>query len=245
MNLSTRKKTDRVLERSMTTINQNGEVQRFDKTEVVLKNKEREDFFLLFTKHVAVLGNLGKRAHEVLSIILQSKVTWNNDVMLESVSKNEIAAELNTSVQVIKNAVTELVKHDIILTKKVDGGWKYMLNPLLFGRGKWNEIEAMKIQITKEFDFKNQHFLETVDTMTAYEGLPDKKNIKIIDSTEVETEKGVSRSALIEDMSKNTPKTLDDLFNFRSYHTDDQAILKVTQNKDLRDLAYQDLDMGN
>lgn len=168
---------------AITSADKNGEIQRFDSTEIKLKNKEREEFYVLFTKHVSILGNLGKRANEVLAIVLQSKVTWTNEVLLDTVSRNEIADRLGTTIQPVKNAISELVKNDILLMKKVTGGYKYALNPHLFGRGKWNEIEDLKIQITKEFDFKNQHFRETIDTVTKYEGLPAANDIKVIENT--------------------------------------------------------------
>jgi predicted transcriptional regulator len=192
------------LERSSIAYDANGEIIRFDKQEVNLKNKEREAFFVLFTKHISVLGNLTKRANEVLAILLQSKVTWSNEVLLDNVTRNEIADQLNTTLQTVKNAISNLVQNDILLLRKVKGGYKYALNPYLFGRGKWNEIENMKIQITKEFDFKNEFFRETIDTVTKYEGLPAPENIEVVETQKTKTKNGTKETAIIVDNSKKS-----------------------------------------
>lgn len=197
------KKTDRVLENTIIETDGNGEVTRFEKSSVDLKNEERPQYFIMYTAHLSAMRGLSKRATDILSSILQNRVTWTNEVWLDTVAKNELADEFNTTLQTIKNAVGELVKKDIILMKKVRGGYKYKLNTHLFGRGRFNELEKMKIQITKEFDFKSQYFKESIDITTQYEGLPEPDNINILEKKEIETDKGISRTALIEDISKN------------------------------------------
>jgi predicted transcriptional regulator len=180
----------RVLERTRIERDSNGEILRFDEQKINLKHEEREDFFLLFSNNIGRLSSINGTAQKVLSIILTSKVTWSNEVLLDNVTRNEIATALNSSVQTIKNAVTNLVKHEVLLMKKVTGGYKYALNPYLFGRGKWNEIEKVRHNITMEYDFINQEFKQTVDTISQYEGLPAKEDIEVVGAKETRSKDG-------------------------------------------------------
>ena len=171
-------------------------------TKVLLKKQKRERFMKLYVENFGMVVELSKKTQAVLAKIISNLVTYGtNQVVLSSGIRTQLAEELETSKQVIANAISELVTKEVLGRKKLSGGgFVFHLNPHIFGNGEWNTIEKQRQQYTIDYDFQNYTATKEVTAITSYEGLPDKENIQVLKREKYVAKDGVTHfTALIED----------------------------------------------
>lgn len=101
------------------------------------------DYIKLYIKDLVKIHGLPTSINGVLFSLLQ-RMGYTNDISINAPLKRAIALEVNITEHGIKKAIEHLVKTGILIRK--DRGF-YMFNPYLFGRGKWNEIKAIRMTI--------------------------------------------------------------------------------------------------
>ncbi|MNG04628.1 hypothetical protein D3C84_877730 [compost metagenome] len=75
-------------------------------------------------------------------------MTYENEIVLNAYKKKEIAAELGfNSVQSLNNNINKLVKEKIMFRK---GTGTYVMNAFLFGRGNWEDIKKIRLELVYE-----------------------------------------------------------------------------------------------
>jgi hypothetical protein len=138
-----------------------GEVKRTTKAKVVKKPKTPE-FLMLFTAGAPLLrdARLTTSAELVLSRILEKWVLQKNRVELGTTFINHLVKELSISRSTIYTAVGLLKKRQVLVQDKdgttgaeIRNAW--YLNPYIFGKGKWNDIQKLRFDLSVEFDFVN------------------------------------------------------------------------------------------
>lgn len=101
----------------------------------------------LYLDTILYLKDLPKSYNPVLLAILQ-RMPWANqiqDIAINSSVKRQISKELDVSVSRIDHALTDFVKGEILF--RMDVGL-YRINPHLFGRGEWGDIERLRLEVT-------------------------------------------------------------------------------------------------
>ena len=173
--------TRRLLERTQTKVDSEGNVSHSEERTSIVRER-REKFMLLYVENYNHLIGLQRRTQEILAIVLARKVTYGtNEVLLDSVFRAEMAKELNTTKQTVHNSIAELVTRKVLQRQKLPGGWRYHLNPYLFGTGEWNSIKQMRQQFTLDYDFHNYKATKTLTTVTQYDNDDiNNKNIQVI-----------------------------------------------------------------
>lgn len=141
---------DRVLSRKMTLLNHTtGEV--FEKNEEIrLKAKTREEFFLVFVNNFRYLTDVPKMSLKVLASILTHYVTWNNEILLNVTSRKDLAEKSGTTVAVVYKSISNLIENGIFVKQNS----RLFLNPYIFSRGTWNDIQKMRQEIVFDYDFE-------------------------------------------------------------------------------------------
>lgn len=108
-------------------------------------------YIKLYTTDIGNLCGLTSGATRVL-IPLTSLANYEGEISLSRGLKQRIADDLEVSLGLVNNAVTELVKKEVIYRIGSEGSGLYQLNPHYFARGKWREIyekrKSLKITIT-------------------------------------------------------------------------------------------------
>lgn len=173
--------TRRLLERTQTKVDSEGNVSHSEERTSIVRER-REKFMLLYVENYNHLIGLQRRTQEILAIVLARKVTYGtNEVLLDSVFRAEMAKELNTTRQTVNNSIAELVARKVLQRQKLPGGWRYHLNPYLFGSGEWNSIKQMRQQFTLDYDFHNYKATKTLTTVTQYDNDDiNNKNVQVI-----------------------------------------------------------------
>jgi hypothetical protein len=127
-------------------------------------------FVKVYLQDVLYLSDLPK-GHENILFELLRRGTYAGDqygmtVTLSSGSKQLIAKDLKISnIRSINNALTDLVKAKI-LTRIATG--VYQFNPYLFGKGDWQDIARMRLEIDYD-EIKGR----TYQSVLSYKGATD------------------------------------------------------------------------
>lgn len=107
----------------------------------------------MYLDTVLYLKDLPKGYNPVLMAILK-RLPWANqdqDIAINAGMKRKMAKEIGCSVSRINNAITDFVKGEVLY--RVDTG-VYQVNPYLFGKGDWNDIARLRLEIIFDNDGK-------------------------------------------------------------------------------------------
>lgn len=105
----------------------------------------------LYLDDISKIQGLTNNQNSILLGILQLTSFNTNEVILNKYNREKIAQNINTTDQVIRNAISNLVKREILF--KIATG-VYKLNPFLFGSGSWQNIKGLRMTIEYTNDGK-------------------------------------------------------------------------------------------
>ena len=117
-------------------------------------------FVKMYLDTILYLKDLPKGHNPILMSILK-RLPWANqeqDIALNAGIKRKIAKEVGCSVSKVNNAITDLVKGEVLF--RIDVG-VYQVNPHLFGRGEWNDIAKLRLEVT--FDKNGKTILGEIE----------------------------------------------------------------------------------
>jgi len=157
------KTTKRVIKED-TTITKNyetGEITETEITEGLFVDRE-PSYIKLYIADISHLNNITKNGSATLYELLKI-MDYKNIIRVLKDDKEEIAEVLQTTLQVVNNNITQLVKKHILI-RKASG--KYLINPNIFGKGSWKENrelrKSLKMSITYDSN-NNDRILEVED----------------------------------------------------------------------------------
>ena len=86
------------------------------------------------------LNDLPKNNSKILHAFLK-RPSYDGVIVINTYVKNQIAEEFGVRQQTVSNAITKLIKADIM--QRVGLG-AFMLNPNLFAKGKWTDVRKLQ-----------------------------------------------------------------------------------------------------
>ena len=107
------------------------------------KVAKEPDFIKLYLHDVMLLSDIPKSKSDVLYLLLR-KMNYDNEITVVASHKRDIAKELNCSMINIDKTLSLLVDKGILIRKERG---VYIANPKLFGKGNWEDIEALRMSI--------------------------------------------------------------------------------------------------
>ncbi|QKF93234.1 hypothetical protein [Campylobacter sp. CCUG 57310] len=117
------------------------------------KIPQTPDFFMTFTQDIGFIANVSGGASKLLFGIL-SEISRSNTIVLVKEIKDKIAAKVGLNPSSINPLITNLVKNNVLLREKNNKRSSvYMINPYYFGKGKWVNINKLRMLV--EYDFVN------------------------------------------------------------------------------------------
>lgn len=139
-----------VRESSTRTINHaTGEIEDTSSYKTTIIEQEPE-FVKLYVQDIIKLTNLPMAANGVLYTMLKY-MTYDNLLVLNPYIKEQIAKINEIKPNTLSHTLTKLVNEGIL--SRVATG-TYMVNPDLFGRGKWQDIRNLRLTIHYGHDGK-------------------------------------------------------------------------------------------
>ncbi len=124
-------------------------------TKRVLKIPREEDYVKIYIKHINYLNNLPAGLDDIIYALLK-KINYQNQIVINSAIKRQIAKELGKTFNTINQYMTKLVKNDILI--RVDVGI-YYLNPVFYGKGSWKEILELRKKLKISIEYSNNEYI--------------------------------------------------------------------------------------
>ena len=172
--------------------NETGAITRREE-DTTLSFPSEPPYVKFYLHDILYLSDLPK-THDKILLSLLKRATWANAdygmiFTLSAGLKRMMAKELGfKNSRTINNALSDFVKADIF--KRLETG-VYQLNPYLFGRGNWQDIEKLRMEI--DYTLKGRTFKSMIEyknslanspeSHTSHEELPTQEKVP----AEVET----------------------------------------------------------
>ncbi|NPA64480.1 MAG: hypothetical protein GXO16_05855 [Epsilonproteobacteria bacterium] len=187
---------------------QTGELVKKESHKVV-KKPSTPDFIMLFTKTAPYLAEakLTQAASSVLWAILSGDfVKPGNFVDLSPAARRRISELTNLKRNTVNAIISTLLKKKILIRDTKDGtipvrSADVYLNPHIFGKGFWPDIERLRYEVSVDFDFKKLEATTETSIKTYYrdEDLENGKQIKVVGAEEYIDEDGtINRDVYVE-----------------------------------------------
>jgi len=120
-----------------------GEITESSQHTTFLVDKEPE-FIKLYVEDIIRLNDLPPASSKVLHALLRT-MGYNNLVPAYSPVKKLMARELGITLNTLNKSIDNLYKQSILI--RIDRGL-YMIDPNLFGKGRWGDIKDIRMTIT-------------------------------------------------------------------------------------------------
>lgn len=140
---------------------QTGEV--LNSVETITKRIPNEpDYIKLYLADILYLNDMPKGMNSLLLALLK-KMNYGNEIVLNSYIKKQIAEELGIKPNTINQNLSMFVKKNIF---HIVGTGTYLANPFLFGRGKWEEINQLRVKMEIRYSFEGRKITSEVEGTT-------------------------------------------------------------------------------
>jgi hypothetical protein len=107
-----------------------------------IRHDNEPSYIKLYVSDLCKLNDIPKTGNAVLNELLRL-TDYNNEIILNAGIKKRITEKLKIKKGSLDNNISKLKKHKILVN--VERGI-YMLNPNLFGKGKWEDIKKLRIE---------------------------------------------------------------------------------------------------
>lgn len=101
------------------------------------------EFIKFYLQDLMRLKDLPPATSKVLYWVLRN-VGYDNKIVLDKEIKQEISLELSIAYDTVKKAIADLFSSGVFLRSSRA---RYIMNPDLFGKGRWEEIERIRLEI--------------------------------------------------------------------------------------------------
>lgn len=156
-----------------TIVDENGK-KKEQRRNLVLQWETEPPFVKMYLDTILYLKDLPKGYNSILLAFLRHMTYANAEdgqcVFINSAMKRRIAESLDVSISRIDNVLSELNKGEVLT--RIDRGM-YRVNPHLFGKGDWQDIAKLRLEIS--FDANGKTIMGTVEKKS-------KSPLKLVDN---------------------------------------------------------------
>lgn len=156
-------------------VNENGEVLSTSSNKTLSWGNE-PTFIKLYLDDIIYLKDLPKTHGPILYELLKHMSYAADEgqmIYINAAMKKQIAKNTGFKIGTINNAITALVKGDIF--KRIDTG-AYQVNPFLFGKGEWQDIAKLRLEIS--YDVSGKTFKTTCEYKSEKKNKQQTKHIR-------------------------------------------------------------------
>lgn len=126
--------------REVERISTDGEIERSATITTITKLPKEPDYIKLYIDDIGHLMGI-QEGHRSILLYIAASVGYDGFVTLTLARKARIAATVGMAVKSVDNAISALVKADIL---RREGRCEYELNPSLFAKGDWAHIRERR-----------------------------------------------------------------------------------------------------
>jgi len=194
----------------------------------ISRRENTPEFTMLFVQGLSILtkSNLTKTQAQVLFELLKYTLNNSNMLMINKDIKTVISKETHATFRTVDASVLALVKKEIIIKKNNF----FFLNPLIFGRGNFQNVKKLTQSLEIEYDFENETAIEKATTKTLYNDDQDISQLRVAFSEEKIEDNNIEQ--IIELETKEKAKDYVDVKKYDdSDKSDKNVLLTKEQNK--------------
>jgi hypothetical protein len=121
-----------------------------------LIKKTTPEFIMLFTQTSYSLrqANLTSAQSKLLfEVLTGGYILRDNRIDLSSGARDAIVANTGLSRNTVNKAIAKFVSEDLII-REAGKRTGHILNPYIFGKGRFQDLEKLRLEVTTEYDFK-------------------------------------------------------------------------------------------
>lgn len=143
----------------------------------VLNWGDEPQYIKLYLQDILYFSDLPKHHEKILFELLKRATyageKYGMEITLNSSIKKRIADTLGIkNIRTINNALSDLVKGEILYRAEVG---VYTLNPYLFGKGDWQDISRLRLEINYDNSIKGRTFQAYCEYKTELERQQEKQ----------------------------------------------------------------------
>lgn len=113
-----------------------------------IKKTREGNFIKLYLEDLGYIHHLQGSQTEVLYHLLK-RMSYDNLIVVNKAIKEIISKDTGKALSTINNAISKYHEKDILIKK---GRGVYLANPYLFGKGKFEDINKIRMQLTYTAD---------------------------------------------------------------------------------------------
>lgn len=122
-------------------------------------------FVKMYLKDILFLKDVPKGLHGVLYALIM-RINYYNEVIINSELKRKIAEEVGLSFTRVNQGITAFVKKGILIRT---GKGIYLINPHLFGRGSWENIQGIRLEVGYRIGSEDKEIEATIEKANDHE----------------------------------------------------------------------------
>lgn len=202
----------------------------------VIKREKTPEFVMLFIQGLSRLtkAELTKSEGQTLSELLKYTTNNTNMLMVNQHIKKLISEDTGLKIGTVSQNIKSLATKEVIIRKSR----MYFLNPLIFGRGNWEDVKKLTQTFEIEYDFINQTAVERLATKTLYEDEQNIKNLKIVGTNEQKEDKNIEQTILVEEQHKENEKKD---YEIVTVETEDKNIDLIKEKNKSKELENENI----
>jgi len=214
--------------------NSTGEVVSTTK-KTVSRRENTPEFTMLFIQGLSLLtkSNLSPAQAKVLFELLKYTVSNSNMLLINKSIKDRIAEYSDLAFRTVEQAIQQLIKKEIVIKKES----MFILNPVIFGRGNFQNVKKLRQSLEIEYDFENETALELATVKTLYNDEQDMKRLKVTDYKETREGNNLEQEIILEAENPNQK-----IMNFEDeVNSDSNEIELLNAKNKAKELAIEEM----
>jgi len=163
----------------------------------VSKRQNTSEFIMLFIEGIDLLtkSDLKSTDKNVLEQLLKYTTNNSNMLFINKEVKNIIAKDTGLAFRTVDDKIRNLVDKGIILKE----GQTRFLNPVIFGRGDFQNVKKLRQHFELEYNFENETAFERNTGKFLYNEDQDLSKMKIIEATQKVDGNNIEQELIMED----------------------------------------------
>ncbi len=154
------------------------------------------EFTMMFVHGLSRLtrADLTKTQAKVLFELLKYTVNNTNMLLINKDVKKLISKDTEATHRTVEASVQQLVKKEVVLKAEAS----YYLNPIIFGRGNFQNVKKLTQSLSIDYDFENETAVENQTMKFLYNEEQNMSKLKIVEVNETIEEKVIDQEIIVE-----------------------------------------------
>lgn len=169
----------------------------------VTRRESTPEFTMVFVHGLSRLtkADLTKTQAKVLFELLKYTLNNSNMLLINKPVKKLISEGTGATLRTVQACVQALVEKSVIVKEKTS----YFLNPIIFGRGNFQNVKKLTQALSLEYDFENETVLENQTMRVLYNEEQNMDKLRIVETKETVENNITDQEIIVEAVEQEHP----------------------------------------